>query len=262
MLYIKEGFPEVNEIVKCTVKRIYGNSVFVNLDEYNKEGILIVNEIAPGRIRNIRDYVVENKVIICKVIRVNEKKGHIDVSLRRVPLNIRKEKIEEIKGEEFAEKIYNEVASKLGITKDELFKKTYEDIFEKYNTVFSCLKSIVEGEESINIFTKLNDKEKKAFLEVIKEMIKPKEIVLKKNFKLYSFDKYGLDKIKSILTDAIKNVGYKNVSIVYLSAGKYQVKIIHTDNKEASKILDKFFDFLEKNSKKYNVNFEFNEKNK
>ena len=81
MLYTKDGYPEVNEIVYCTVRKISGgNTVFVYLDEYEKEGVLTISEIAPGRIRNLRDHVSEGRVIICKVLRVDPRQNRIDVS--------------------------------------------------------------------------------------------------------------------------------------------------------------------------------------
>ena len=100
MLYTKDGYPQINEIVLCTVKKIYGNTVFVDLNEYEKEGVLTISEIAPGRIRNLRDHVTEAKQIVCKVLRVDEKHNRIDVSLRRVPIPVMKDKLEEIKKEE------------------------------------------------------------------------------------------------------------------------------------------------------------------
>ncbi len=253
MLYLKEGFPEVNEIVKCTVKRIYGNTVFVHLDEYDKEGVLTISEIAPGRIRNIRDYVVENKVIVCKVIRVIPSKNHIDVSLRRVPLMVKKEKLEEIKREEFAEKIYEEIAKRLNTDKEKLFERTYEPIFEEYSTVFDALQDVVKNEEKIEMFTNLSKKEKEVFLEVLKAKIKPKEVTFKENIKVISYEEDGIKKIKKIFEDAIKEANYEKIEVVYLAAGKYSITVTHNTEKEADKIINKVVNFITNNSKKYKV---------
>ena len=75
MLYKKQGFPEEDELVLCTVNNVQHNSVFVDLDEYNKRGLIHISEIAPGRIRNIRDYVVEGKKIVCKILRIDQEKA-------------------------------------------------------------------------------------------------------------------------------------------------------------------------------------------
>ena len=74
---------EVGDIVMCTVERIVGTTVFVKIDG-NGEGSIILSEIAPGRIRNLRDYVVPGKRIVCKVLSIRE---HAILSLRRVGIN-------------------------------------------------------------------------------------------------------------------------------------------------------------------------------
>ncbi len=84
MLLKKQGYPEEGELVFCEVTKVQYNSVFVNIEDYNKSGLIHISEISPGRIRNIRDYVKEGKMIVCKVLKTDEKKGHIDLSLRRV----------------------------------------------------------------------------------------------------------------------------------------------------------------------------------
>ena len=84
MFYKKTKSPEIGDIVICTVKKVLPHSVFVDLDEYGKEAMIHISEIAPGRIRNIRDYVKEGKKVICKILNLDLNKGYIDLSLRRV----------------------------------------------------------------------------------------------------------------------------------------------------------------------------------
>jgi translation initiation factor 2 subunit 1 len=96
----KTGFPEEGELLLCTVTKIFGHSVFVNIEEYGRSGMVHISEISPGRIRNLRDYVVEGKKIVCAVLRVNKEKGHVDLSLRRVNEGQRRKKLEQIKQEQ------------------------------------------------------------------------------------------------------------------------------------------------------------------
>ena len=92
MFYKREGILEQDEIVLCKVTKIYPNSVFVQLLEYNDSGMVHISEVSPGRIRNLRDYVSIGRQIVCKVLRIDRERGHIDLSLRRVNSNQRKEK--------------------------------------------------------------------------------------------------------------------------------------------------------------------------
>ena len=106
MLRKKQSFPEEGELVMCSVTKVLPNSVFARLDEYdNKSGMIHISEVSPGRIRNIRDFVAEGKVIVCKVLRVDIDKGYIDLSLRRVNDNQRKNKVNAVKLEQKSEKI-------------------------------------------------------------------------------------------------------------------------------------------------------------
>lgn len=258
MLYIKDGYPEVNENVLCTVTKIYGNTVFVQLDEYEKEGVLTIAEIAPGRIRNLREHVVENKKIVCKVLRVDIAQNRIDVSLRRVPIQVMKEKLEEIKKEEYADKIYTDVAKELKITKEELFEKTYEPIFEEYQTVFEALYAIMLDHEKIKIFSNLNKKEKDLFVKTINDKIKPEEITFKKKFKLKSLSFDGIDKIRLAIKNSIEPLKYDKIHIIYLAAGEFGITIVHDDMKSADILFNKFKQNLTTQTKELKLELEIN----
>ncbi len=249
MLYTKDGYPEVNEIVLCKVTKIYGNTTFVHLPEYEKEGVLTIAEIAPGRIRNLRDHVTEDKVIICKVIRVDDKQDRIDVSLRRVPIHAMKKKQEEIKKEEFSEKVYLDIAKELGTDKDDLFERTYEPIFEYHENVFEALYEIMLDNKKIDMFTQLKPDEKEVFVKTINDKIKPEEVVLKKKFHLACLSSDGLQKIKNTIADSLKPLSYDKINVVYLAAGEFEIKITHDDMKSADKLFHKFQENLEQLSK-------------
>ena len=88
---------EVGDVVLCTVDRIAGTVVFVKIDR-NGEGNITTSEIAPGRIRNLRDYVVPKKKIVCKILRISPN-GNINLSLRRVTQKEKKEILEQYKQE-------------------------------------------------------------------------------------------------------------------------------------------------------------------
>lgn len=240
MLYTKDGFPEVNEIVKCTVTKIYGNTVFLSIDEYEKEGVLTIAEIAPGRIRNLRDHVIEGKTIICKVLRVDQKQNRIDVSLRRVPIPVMKEKLEELKKEEFSEKVYLDIGKELKISKDELFEKTYEPIFENYQTIFEALYDIMLDNAKIEIFTELSSKEKEIFVRNINDKIKPEEVTFKSKFILTSLENNGVELVKDAIKKSLDKVNYDKININYLAAGNYSVRIRNDDMKSADKIFSDF----------------------
>ena len=209
MFYKKKDFPEEGEIVLCTVKKILYHSVFVNLDEYeNKEGIIHISEISPGRIRNIRDFVKENKTIVCKVLRTNKEKNQLDLSLRRVSLSVMKNKLEEVKQEKKSEKILELLAEKTKTPIERIHKEISLKIIEKYNLLTSFFQEVIQNNSIIKEL-KLPEKTEKTFLEIIKEKIRLPEVILKRKMKLQSY------------------------KINYRSAPLYEITIVSPNYKEA-----------------------------
>jgi len=126
---MQDQYPEEEELVLCTVKNILGTTVFVDLDKYGKTGVIATSEIAPGRIRNIRDYVVPHKKIVCKVLRVDKAKGHIDLSLRRVSQKDTKEVIQHYEKEKVASTILGFVLKEKAAPAIEKIQKSYSSLF-------------------------------------------------------------------------------------------------------------------------------------
>jgi translation initiation factor 2 subunit 1 len=254
MLYQKEGMPEEGELVLCTVTSVQSHSVFVRIDEYGKSGMIHISEISPGRIRNIRDYVVEGKVVVCKVLKINMERGHIDLSLRRVSEGQRREKVNEIKQEQKAEKIIEFVARSMKITKDELFTRIQENIFKNYPTVYSVFEEVINDDkvlENIGIPKGISDK----LVELIKQRIKPPEVILNGKVKVFSYEPDGVERVKKIL---LKIEGFdEEINISYLGGGLYSFSIRDSDYKSAEKKLKSMIEEIDKLSSKQKVHFEF-----
>ncbi len=234
MLLRKKGFPEENEMVWCTVTKIHSNGVFANLDEYeDKSGLIHIPEVSPGRIRNLSDFVVEGKKIVCLVIRVDKERGHIDLSLRRVSESQKRKKIDSIKQQQKAEKILEFVAKKLNIDLIDLCKRVSEKVLENYENLYLFFEDVVAENASLEKLH-LQPKEIKELDEVIKQRIKPEEIKLFASLNLISYASNGIEVIK----DALKKIEDTNVEIKYSGGGKYNLVIKSHDYKEAEKRLE------------------------
>src|SRR3989344_5280243 len=155
---------EEGDVVLCTVERIMGTVVFVKIhpSESNKselEGSIITAEIAPGRIRNLREYVVPKKMIVCKIIRISPDRRHIDLSLRRVTGKEKKEfleksktdskELEKLAGKENTAKII-EVIKKQKI-KEKAIKKEISLKSSKPNGLETIKKILIVNNKAVEI---------------------------------------------------------------------------------------------------------------
>ncbi|MBN2454829.1 translation initiation factor IF-2 subunit alpha [Candidatus Woesearchaeota archaeon] len=231
MLLAKEGVPEEGELVLCTVTNVQHHSVFVRLEEYGKGGMIHISEISPGRIRNIRDFVKEGKIIVCKVLRVNMERGHIDLSLRRVSDNQRRIKVNQVKQEQKAEKLIEVVAKELKRDVKEVYDEVSKPIFQKYDSIFACFTDLINGNcklEEVGIPKKTAE----AMTKVVEQRLKPQEVVFSGKLKMQSYAPDGVE----IVRNAFKKLIDAGAEVKYLAAGDYRVSVKAPDYKTAEKL--------------------------
>ena len=255
MFYKKPGLPNNNDFVLCTVKKILHHSVFVSLDEYeNLEGLMHISEIAPGRIRNIREYVKPDKKIVCKVLKVNEYTKQIDLSLRRVSINAMKIKIDEFRQEEKAEKLLETIGKQLGMDLGKMYKEAGEKLIEEFGSLQESFNKIVnEGETTLKKLG-FNEKVVNVITKFVKEKIKLPKIKVKLILELKSYESNGLEIIKSLLSKVKElNKRAENVEVSYISAPKYSLEITTSELKNADDIIENLAEEIINQGKKLNI---------
>lgn len=240
MLYTKTGYPEENELVLCTVTSVQYNSVFCNLDMYGRSGMIHISEVAPGRIRNIRDYVVEGKKVVCKVLRINEERGHIDLSLRRVSESQRREFNALIKQEQKAEKIIENLAAELKKDPKKVYEAIAAPILGEYEFISMAFQEHVDGETDLSSLT-IPKEYLEPLLERIVDKIKPKSVTITGTLKMHSYAENGLAVIKEALA-AAEREGKEQLRLSYLGSGAYKMVVTAEEYKEAEAILKRSLD--------------------
>lgn len=232
---------EEGDVVLCTVERIDRNIVFVKIHG-DGEGTIISSEIAPGRIKYLRQYVSPNKKIVCKVLNISG--NNINLSLRRVSSKEKKEVMQAYQQE-------NTYVQAL----KQILKEDADKIIEKIKNDFSSLSLFVE--ESREDEKTLEKYIPKDSIEKIQKVIdkKRKNATISNNLKLKCMEEEGLLKIKEIL-----KVEEEGIKITYISAGKYLLKVTAEDFKKAKQITQKIIEQIQKNAKGNNCEFEFSEK--
>ena len=224
----------------CTVDRIVGTIVFVKIDG-GQEGGIILSEIAPGRIRNLREYVVPKKRIVCKVLRISE--NRIDLSLRRVTQKEQKE----IKEQHKQEKSYTSILK--GVLKDNAEKIIKE--ISKEEKIYEFLQEAKQNSKKLEKLVGKQDSEK--ILEILDSQ-KQKKAIIKKEISLTTIKPNGLELIKKIFKDIT------NAEIKYISAGRYTLKTEAENMKIADKNLKEMFSNIEQKAKENGLSFAVKEK--
>jgi len=236
----KPEWPEFGDLVIATIEKVMDYGAYVNLEEYNRQGLLHISEIASGRIRKIRDYVRENQKMVLKVIRVNVEKGQINVSLRRVTKRERIEKNKSWKKERKAEALLNEVAEKVGLPIHEVYHKAGAILEEKYGLYEGFEKVAKEG---VEVLTELNIPEDlvKVIAQVAEERIKIKMVKVGGVLEVRCMKPNGVKCIQEALISAGKSHKDKDAKIKFyvIAAPRYSVEVSADNWKRAEELLEK-----------------------
>lgn len=232
----KEG-----DIILCTVKSIDHTTVFAELPDKTK-GTLIISEISPGRIKNLRQYVVPKKKIVCKILRVMGE--HIDLSLRRVTSKEKKEVMSKFKQEQTAKSAIHSIIKNQA---EEIETKILKD-FPSRSDFFLAAK---EDEKLIDKYIP------KEFHKQIKRITqkKQKNIQVTKIIRLKCPQPDGIKIIKKIL-----EITDEKAKMTYLSAGKFQLNYKAENYKIANKAVDLILQEIEQKAKKESCEFSVEDK--
>ena len=225
-------YPEEGELVVCTVKDVKGFGAFVTLSEYNnREGFIHVAEVATGWVKYIRDHVREGQKIVCKVLRVDPVKEHIDLSLKQVNEHARKDKIQEWKNEQRAEKLFEIVCQNLKRPVPDCFEEFGKPLMEKYGGMYTAFEECAVDPKTLE-----RDGFKghwtKAFVGVAQENIIPPRVAIHGYLELTCTGRDGVKNIREALVRA-EEKGNGNIIIQYLGAPRYRVQVSALDYKAA-----------------------------
>ncbi|MBI5872468.1 S1 RNA-binding domain-containing protein [archaeon] len=239
--------PREEEVVFCTVRKILPHSIFVDINEYeNCTGMIHISEIAPGRIRNIRDYVKEGKRIVCLILKIDKGTKQIDLSLRRVPLAAAKSKEEELRQESKAEKIMQQFAQRLNIKPKMLFPEIMDKMLAKYKTVFECLKDVAASGQKPLQALGIPEKYSLPLVQLVQEKIKPPEYNVKKILEIRCNLGNGAEIIKNAF-QAGKEYAHKssiNANFIYLGAPRYKIEVRSNNYKTSEQNMQKLLDII------------------
>ena len=248
----RKGLPDVNELTMCTVKRITPYAAWCDLDEYEAEGMIHVSQAAGKWVHDIREFVKKGKQYVAKVVKVDAEKSIVNLSLKQVSKRDTKEKMNEYRKAQHAEKILEQAGKQMDMS----LKQAYDEVGYLLQEKFGELSTAFdEGKEDQN-----NLKEAgvpKAWVDVlmpiIQKAIKDKEFVIRADVKLMSYEGDGLERLKAVLSE-MKRSGFQ---VTYISAPNYMLEVTTKDPKVAEKKMRDTLDKLAEKSRQEKVELEY-----
>src|SRR5688572_5055610 len=234
-------FPEEGELVVGTVREVQNCGAFITLEEYpGKEGFCHIREVAPGWVKRIRDFVREQQRVVCKVQGVDEKKGHVDLSIKAVNDHQKRENIQHWKNEQKPDKFLEMLATREKTTPDKLLASYGRTLIEKFGTLYDAFQQAAEyGAEA---FEQEGVKAPwvPGFVAFAKENIQQQFVDIAGYVDIQSAAPDGIKHVQKALRQAEKSE-FEDVTIevAYVGAPHYRVTVKAPDFKIAETELEK-----------------------
>ncbi|MDI9643668.1 MAG: translation initiation factor IF-2 subunit alpha [Candidatus Verstraetearchaeota archaeon] len=235
MVLRKKEYPEIGEFVIATAVRLQEHGVYVSLDEYGKSGYIPIGEVASTWVKNIKDFVKEGQKLVLKVIRIDEKKGHIDLSLRKVTEREKKEKLIQYKKAKKAEKILEMASKKIGKDFQEGVRLVGIPLEDRFGDLHSALEQLVQFGPKVIIDAGIPEEWAKALHEASKDHIEAPVVQVSGVIKLSTTKPDGVEDIKRALSDGMKAIDSKQAKceMYTLGAPKYRIEVSAKDYRTA-----------------------------
>ena len=227
--------PEEGELVVVTVKNVKQNGVYVDFDEYpGLEGFIFIGEIASGWVKNIRNFVRDGQRLICKVMRTKKDGSSLELSLKSVSEERRRDRLQEWKNEQRSFQLLKVLGDKVGW--DESTRNTMsEDLISAFGTLYASFEEAATNESSI-IDAGFEGEWIKEFIEIAIENIIPPFVEIKGSLNLSINIENGVEVIRNALQSAENYTSEEDeisVMCFYDGAPEYRIVLKAPDFKTA-----------------------------
>ena len=241
-----QDMPELGELVLALVTSISSHGAKVVLEEYNNMyGFLHISEIATGWVKNISRFITMNQKVVLKVIRIDSARAEVDLSLRQVSGEDRKQKLLFVKRYDKTRSIFDSLQTRLKITENQ--KNQYFDMMEdQFGTVYSGLEELIKNGDKA--FDKL-DIPKEVTTELVnisKTKISIPIVNVTGIIQVTTHDPNGINLIKDSMFEVLSNKSRNKLEISYLGSPKYKITVYAEDYKTAEKNLTSALEKIKK----------------
>lgn len=201
--FYEQKFPEVDDLVMVKVNRIADMGAYVSLLEYNNmEGMILMSELSKRRFRSVNKLIKVGRLEVVLVLRVDSKKGYIDLSKRRVsPEDIVKCEEKYSKSKKVHQTV-RQVAMKHKITVEELNRKVIWPLYTKYGHALDALKDAAINAREVFSGLKIDEAVMKSLIHDITLRLAPQALKLRARIDVFCFGYDGIDAVKDALRRA------------------------------------------------------------
>jgi translation initiation factor 2 subunit 1 len=238
--FFKKKYPDEGEMIMGKVATIDNEGVSVDLIEYgDARGLILLGELSKKRIKNINQITKIGSIEVCIVLRVDNEKGYIDLSLAKVNDQEKEECRKAYAKNKIAYHIMMKAAKKLEKSVKELYEEFGYEKAEEFGSLYYFF-ARVKDDETILENTELGLTIKK----LIQDEFQASTYKVRADIEVTCPAKGGICSIKDSFRRAVRKDSKLKISL--LKTPTYSVVRISSDKEKAYKIVQEACDMIEK----------------
>merc|ERR1711871_7432 len=207
----EKKYPGIDECVTVIVLDVKDMGAYVSLQEYNNvEGMILLSELSRRRIRSISKLIRKGRQEICRVMRVDEEKGYIDLSKRRVSPAEAKQCNEKFLRSKEVHSIILHCAKTCPprVTDDEKFNVTEDHykrygwpLYAKYGHAYDAFKRAITHEAEVLDGLDMTAEERDVLMTNIRRRLTPTAVKVRSDVDVTCFAYEGIEAIQAALRE-------------------------------------------------------------
>jgi len=245
--FYEQKYPLLDAFVMVRVKSISPSAAYVQLLEYNNiEGMIPLTELSRRRIRSVNKHIRVGKTEIVQVFRLDEQKGYIDLSKKKVteddmkPCETRYNKAKDVHS------IMQHVARECRCNLEALYQACGWPLYKKYGHAYDAFGSAFADPEKVLGPLGLEDDIKEKLITTIQHRHKAQPFRVRADVEVTCFKYEGIDAIRAALKAGEKSVEGNDcaLTIRLLAAPTYVIVANSVDKDDGLQLVEKCIDAI------------------
>ncbi|KAJ3434850.1 eukaryotic translation initiation factor 2 subunit [Anaeramoeba flamelloides] len=222
--YYEKKYPEEGQLVMFIASQITKHGILGKLPEFNSiESLISKTEVSSGRTNSFYKYFRPGKYHACLVLRVDEEKGYIDLSRKRVTSPVELEAFRTFfRKSQLVHFIMKKVAIESAKSLKTLYKQIVWPLYKRSLHPFDAFRKFLSDPTFLDEFNLGNIQ--KILKKVIKQKMPLRLIKVDAVFEMTCFNFYGIEAIKKSLIVA-EEMGTKEhpIEVFLISSPVFRV---------------------------------------
>jgi translation initiation factor 2 subunit 1 len=260
---IFEGYPQRNELVVASVIDVAPHGAYVTLDEYNNlRAYIHISEVSRTWVKNIRTHIREGQRIVGKVLRVDTRRRQVDLSVKRVPEQMKKLKLLEAKRENTAKALMQLILEKLPKEEHKKQDKIKDILVTNFEMLYYGFEFASTATQKALMDLGIDETWAKVMRKIASDNIVAATVEIKGTVEIAIPGGEGVLHLQEALLAGRDNVKEKKTKIDIYTEGspRYAIEVTSEDYKVAEKALDNALKRIEDVVDNYNGTMSFNRK--